>query len=126
MQKGRKMQKIQNNTPLSFKGFDYYPCLMNQKQIDLTEKLYKTISGTNTYKVADKHNVDFIAIPKGEDAIDVFMTDNYYERDVKNNNRLVKTPFRTVEVPSEFKHKVNRLIDKMNIYLEKVYCEKVK
>ena len=98
---------------------------MNQKQIDLAEKVYENIKQTNTYqiadKISDKKSIDFVAIPKGNDAIDIFMYDNYYEHDVKNNRTVVKTPFRVVEVPSEFNHKINRLLDKMNIYLKKTY-----
>ena len=106
-------------------AYDYIPCIMNQKQIKLAESVLDAIKGTNTYKAALDNNVDFVVVPKGNDAINIHMTDLHYDKDVRNNRTLVQTPFSLVEVPSVFKHKVGSLLKKMNIYLEKAYNVKV-
>ena len=106
--------------------FDYIPCVMNEKQVNLAEKVHNAIRDSKTYQAARENSVDFVAIPKGDDAIDIFMTDQHLEKDVIKNRRVVKTPFRLVEVPSEFKHKVSRLLEKMNIYLKDAYNVEVK
>ena len=112
--------------PMRICAFDYVPCVMNPKQIDLAEKVFAAIKNKNTYKAAIENNVDFVARPKGDDAIDIFMTDLHYDMDVKNKRTLVKTPFRLTEVPSEFNHKITRVLEKMNTYLVNAYNVKVK
>lgn len=102
--------QISNSKSPAFKGYDYIPCVMNKKQIDAAEKIFRSVVNSPVYKKADECLIDIQVMPKDENKIILFLHDIYNEQDVRGIKQLLKTTF-NVDDSKYFDQNIKKVIE---------------
>lgn len=114
--KGYSMQ-ILNSTSPSFQGFDYIPCIMNRKQIELAEKVFHSVEKSDIFKKADECMVDLTAMPGKDNSIIVAFHDIFHDSYANKNHTMLKTTFRLTDTKESFVKKQKKVLADLCDYL---------
>jgi len=114
--KGCVMQAISNTSP-SFQGFDYIPCLMSKKQIELAEKVFHSVEKSDIFQKADECMVDMVAMPAKDNSIMIDFHNFYNDSYANKNNNLLKTTFRPTDTKAGFIKKEKKVLAELCDYL---------